>query len=115
MAVDEARVWTFGAAGLAAAAGLASFFASFTGPDGPAADVSAKGTPSHRLDMQRVMKGCVVSCEGAGPTFRLRKLALFNAGLEGLVEHGVKLCLGSELDLVVGLDVFLDRLATIEG
>jgi hypothetical protein len=38
MAVDEARVWTFGAAGLAAAAGLASFFASFTGPDGPAAD-----------------------------------------------------------------------------
>jgi hypothetical protein len=29
---------TFGAAGLAAAAGLASFFASFTGPDGPVAD-----------------------------------------------------------------------------
>ena len=50
-----------------------------------------------------------------GPTFRLRKLALFNAGLEGLVEHGVKLCLGRELNLVVGLDVFLDRLATIEG
>jgi hypothetical protein len=25
------------------------------------------------------------------------------------------LCLGSELNLVVGLDVFLDRLATIEG
>jgi len=50
-----------------------------------------------------------------GPTFRLRKLALFNAGLEGLIEHGVKLCLGRELNLVVGLDVFLDRLATIEG
>lgn len=29
---------TFGAAGLVAAAGLASFFASFTGPDGPVAD-----------------------------------------------------------------------------
>jgi hypothetical protein len=31
----KARARTFGAAGLAAAAGLASFFASFTGPDGP--------------------------------------------------------------------------------
>jgi len=77
--------------------------------------MSAKSAPSHRLDMQRVMKGCVVSCKGAGPTFRLRKLALFNAGLEGFVEHRVKLCLGRELNLVVGLDVFLDRLATIEG
>ncbi len=65
--------------------------------------------------MQRVMKRCVVSCEGGGPTFRLRKLALVNAGLEGLVEHGVKLCLRRELNLVVGLDVFLDRLATMEG
>jgi hypothetical protein len=35
MAIDGARVRTFGAAGLAAAAGLASFFASFTGPEGP--------------------------------------------------------------------------------
>ena len=33
--VKEARLRTFGAAGLVAAAGLASFFASFTGPDGP--------------------------------------------------------------------------------
>jgi hypothetical protein len=35
MVRDGARVQTFGAAGLAAATGLASFFASFTGPDGP--------------------------------------------------------------------------------
>ena len=58
-----------------------------------------------------------MSChaKARGPTFRLRKLGLVNAGLEGLVEHRVKLCLGRELNLVVGLDVFLDRLATIEG
>jgi hypothetical protein len=77
--------------------------------------MSAKGAPSHRLDMQRVVKSASFHAEARGPTFRLRKLALFNAGLEGLVEHGVKLCLGRELNLVVGLDVFLDRLATIEG
>lgn len=65
--------------------------------------------------MQHVMEGRVISCEGVRSTFRLRKLALFNAGLEGLVEHGVKLCLGRELNLVVGLDIFLDRLATMEG
>jgi hypothetical protein len=48
-------------------------------------------------------------------TLRLRELALVDARLESLVEHGVELCLGSELDLIVGLDVFLDRLATAEG
>jgi hypothetical protein len=70
------------------------------------------------LDMQRAMKReGVISCNsrGGGPTFRLRKLALFNAGLEGLVEHGVKLRLRGELNLIVGFDVFLDRLATMEG
>jgi hypothetical protein len=45
----------------------------------------------------------------------LRELGLFDARLESLVEHGVELCLGGELNLVVGLDVFLDRLATVDG
>jgi hypothetical protein len=54
-------------------------------------------------------------CELAMLTLRLRELALVDARLESLVEHGVELCLGSELDLIVGLDVFLDRLATAEG
>ena len=53
------------------------------------------------------------SCERR--TFWLCELALFDARLEGLVEHGVELCLGSELDLVVGLDIFLDGLATVHG
>lgn len=48
-------------------------------------------------------------------TFGLRELALLDARLESLVEHGIELCLGSKLDLVVGLDIFLDRLTTIEG
>jgi hypothetical protein len=65
--------------------------------------------------MGRVMKCCSIMCSSARRTFRLRELALFDARLESLVEHGVELCLGSELDLVVGLDVLLNRLATVEG
>lgn len=55
-----------------------------------------------------------MACELGCHTFRLCKFALFDTRLESLVEHGVELRLGSELDLVVGLDVFLNRLATVE-
>jgi hypothetical protein len=65
--------------------------------------------------MGRVVKCCAIVCACARRTFRLRELALVDARLESLVEHGVELCLGSELDLVVRLDVLLDRLATVEG
>ena len=61
------------------------------------------------------MKACVVSSARERCTFRLCELGLFDARLERLVEHGVELSLGGELDLVVGLDIFLDRLATVGG
>ena len=61
------------------------------------------------------MKACVASSVRERCTFWLRELCLFDARLESLVEHGVELCLGSELDFVVGLDIFLDRLTTVGG
>ena len=45
-----------------------------------------------------------------GRTLWLRELGLFNTILQGLVEHGIKLCFRRGGDLVVGFDIFLDGL-----
>jgi hypothetical protein len=47
-------------------------------------------------------------------TFWLCEVALFNASLESFVEHGIKLVVRGDCQvLVVGLDIFLDRLTAV--
>ena len=42
------------------------------------------------------------------------EIALLDTGLEGLVEHGVKLVVRGDCQiLIVGLDIFLDRLTAV--
>lgn len=48
-------------------------------------------------------------------TLWLSELALFNTGLDGLVELGVERALGREGDLVVRGDILLDGLTTVRG
>ena len=43
-------------------------------------------------------------------TLGLGELALLNAGLDGLVELGIKGSLRGDIDLVVGRNIFLDGL-----
>ena len=45
-------------------------------------------------------------------TFWLHEITLFDTSLQRPVKHGIKLSFGGDVDLVVGLDVFLDGLAT---
>ncbi len=47
-------------------------------------------------------------------TFGLGKVAFLDAGLESFVEHGIKLVIRRDCQvLVVGLDIFLDRLTAV--
>jgi hypothetical protein len=47
---------------------------------------------------------------GARGTLRLREVALLHTSLDGLVELGIKGRLGGDVDLVVALNIFLQRL-----
>ena len=48
--------------------------------------------------------------EKVGLTLGLSELALLNTSLDGLVELSIKSGLGSNIDLVVGRNIFLDGL-----
>lgn len=90
-------VFSFLGAAAFFSAGLASFFASLTGPEGPVTNRSAH----------------VAAQEKAGDqlTLWLREVAFVNTTLQCLVEQGVELSLRGHGDFVVGLDVFLDALS----
>ena len=90
-------VFSFFGAATFFSVGLASFFASLTGPEGPVSD---------RLALIAAREE---ACER--PTFWLREVAFVNTTLQCLVEQGIELSLGGDSDFVVGLDVFLDALS----
>lgn len=62
-----------------------------------------------RRDVVSTRQAC---CDGRSwrCTFWLSEIAFLDTSLESAVEHRVELGLASELNLVVGLDVFLDGL-----
>lgn len=99
-----------------AAGGLASFFASLTGPDGPDMGASVSklmggdGGRYERARSSRVFLGQA----GKSRTFGLGEVALLNTRFQSFVEHGIKLVIGCDCEvLVVGLDIFFECLTAV--
>jgi hypothetical protein len=86
------RVRTFGAAALEAA-GLASFFASLTGPDGPAGrQVSSGYRRKPKKEAQKSECTCLhVWTFARRYTFWLCEVTFLNTRLKGLVKHNIEL------------------------
>lgn len=90
---------TLGAAAFFSA-GLASFFASLTGPEGP------EITCQHAGSSMRMSAGV--------NTLWLLEVTLLDTRLQSLVEQRVELGFGCDGDIVVCLDILLDGLSAIE-
>lgn len=84
---------------VAAAAGFASFLASFTGPEVPLESVSIANNVTRRLGIR---------------TLGLREVTLLLARGDGTVDMIPEGGLAEVADLVVGLDVFLDSLTAVQ-